>query len=283
MSRLWNLRGLALVLLLPAAGCVAAEGERKPDVQWVPTPQVVVDRMLSLAEVDENDLIYDLGSGDGRIVITAATRYGTRGVGIDIDPDRIADARANAEMAGVSDLVEFVEADLFETDLSEATVVTLYLLNSLNRKLRPKLLEELEPGTPVVSHAFDMGEWTPDITRSVEGKMVYMWVVPARLDGRWELSMRGDNGEQQFYVLDLEQDFQHLSGIADTSREGPIEVRDGRLAGKHVSFTLSGPDNTPRRFDGEVNGNSMSGTVEDGAGRTLSWRAERRGTAVGGL
>lgn len=184
-----------LIASLFLAGCNAQaqeqEGEqareqapsREPDVHFVPTPQPVVDRMLELAKVDEDDVVYDLGSGDGRIVITAAKKYGARGVGIDIDPQRIAEARENARAAGVEDKVEFRQADLFEVDLSEATVVTLYLLPSLNLKLRPKLMRELRPGTPVVSHAFDMGDWEPEVAEEIDGDDIYLWHVPRRAGG----------------------------------------------------------------------------------------------------
>lgn len=155
-----------------------APPEQESDVPYVPTPEPVVDRMLELSDVDETDVVYDLGSGDGRIVIRAARRYGARGVGIEIDPDRVEEARKNAREAGVSDLVEFRQGDLFEADLSEATVVTLYLLPSVNQELRPKLFEELAPGTPVVSHDFDMGQWTPDRTVDLEGDTVYLWTIP---------------------------------------------------------------------------------------------------------
>lgn len=151
---------------------------RSPDVIYVPTPVAVVDKMLELANVQANDLIYDLGSGDGRIVIAAAQKYGARGIGIEIDPKRIQAANENAKKAGVSDRVQFLQQDLFQTDFSNATVVTLYLLPRLNLKLRPKLLQELKPGTRVVSHAFDMGEWKPEQVVEVEGRTIYYWVVP---------------------------------------------------------------------------------------------------------
>ena len=152
---------------------------RTPDVIFVPTPQEVVDAMLKVAKVGPDDVLYDLGSGNGIIPVTAAREFGTRGVGIDIDPQRIAEANANAEKNKVTDKVKFIQGDLFEQDLSEATVISLYLLNSLNLKLRPKLLE-LKPGTRIVSHAFDMGDWTPDQTLNVNGRTVYFWTVPER-------------------------------------------------------------------------------------------------------
>lgn len=148
------------------------------DVPYVPTPQPVVNRMLQVANVDSTDLVYDLGSGDGRIVITAAKKFGARGVGIDIDPKRVKEARANAREAGVTDRVEFRRGDLFEADFSEATVVTLYLLTSVNLKLRPMLFEQLEPGTPIVSHDFDMGDWEPERTIEMGSDTIYLWTIP---------------------------------------------------------------------------------------------------------
>ncbi len=151
---------------------------RAPDVVYVPTPEPVVNEMLRLANVQSNDIVYDLGSGDGRIVITAAKQRGARGIGIDINPQRIREANENAQKAGVTDKVEFRQQDLFQTDFSDATVVTLYLLPELNVKLRPKLLSQLRPGTRIVSHAFDMGDWKPEKVVEVDGRTVYYWVVP---------------------------------------------------------------------------------------------------------
>ena len=166
----------SLRLLLAQA---APAQRRSPDVIFVPTPNDVVQKMLELAKVTPKDVVYDLGCGDGRIVIAAAQKYGVRAVGIDIDPQRISEANANAKAAKVTDKVKFVEADLFEADISEATVVTLYLLTRLNEKLKPKLLKDLKPGTRVVSHAFDMGDWKPEETASVGASSVYLWRIPA--------------------------------------------------------------------------------------------------------
>jgi SAM-dependent methyltransferase len=157
--------------VLPAAA-------QKLDVPFVPTPQPVVDKMLELAKVNKNDLLYDLGSGDGRTVITAAKKYGARAVGVDLDPKRVEEARANAKEAGVEGKVKFMVGDLFKTDFSDATVVTLYLLNSVNRQLRPQLWRQLKVGTRVVSHAFDMGEeWPPEKTVVVDGSTIYYWTI----------------------------------------------------------------------------------------------------------
>ena len=153
---------------------------RTPDVIFVPTPNDVVNKMLEMARVTAKDVVYDLGCGDGRIVITASQKFGARGVGIDIDPQRIKEARQNASRGKVTDRVKFVEGDLFEADISEATVVTLYLLTELNLKLRPKLMKDLRPGTRVVSHAFSMGDWKPERTETVDGSSVYLWRIPPR-------------------------------------------------------------------------------------------------------
>lgn len=154
--------------------------DRTPDVIYVPTPPEVVEAMLDVVQLKDGDVLYDLGSGDGRIPIAAAKRAKVKATGIDIDPQRIQEANVNAETAGVTDRVTFKQADLFTTDFSDATVVTLYLLDTLNEKLRPKLLAELKPGTRIVSHAFRMGDWEPEQTREINGRMVYFWTVPAK-------------------------------------------------------------------------------------------------------
>lgn len=168
-----NLKFLFILLIIPFVSPAQ-------DVIYVPTRDTVVDAMLKLAEVDSNDVVYDLGSGDGRIVIAAARNYGARGVGIDIDPERISESNTNATNAGVTDKVKFIEADLFESDFSEASVVTLYLLGRLNEKLKPMLMQQLKPGTRVVSHAFDMGDWEPEETQSVDGTTIYLWTIPEK-------------------------------------------------------------------------------------------------------
>jgi ribosomal protein L11 methylase PrmA len=175
---------LALTLALPAAAAAQAATQsplRSPDVIFVPTPPEVVAAMLKVAKVSKGDVVYDLGSGDGRIPIAAVKDFGAaRATGIDIDPQRIKEATANLQKAGVGDRVRFLNQDLFTTDLSEATVVTLYLLPSLNLKLLPKLKAELKPGTRIVSHAFDMGDWVPEQTLDVDGRKVYYWTIPKR-------------------------------------------------------------------------------------------------------
>jgi SAM-dependent methyltransferase len=173
----------AAALMLILTSVVSAQNptaEVKLDVPYVPTRPEVVNAMLKLANVTSKDVIYDLGCGDGRIVITAAKTYGATGKGIDINPERIAEAKANAAEAKVSDKVKFVVADLFKTDFSPASVVTLYLLNSVNMRLRPLLLKQLKPGTRIVSHAFDMGDWKPEKTLEVDGATIYLWTIPKK-------------------------------------------------------------------------------------------------------
>src|SRR5262252_4593881 len=183
--RLRHIAGAFLVVCLAAAQ--TAQPRHPPDVPYVPSPNQVVDSMLKLADVKKTDVVYDLGCGDGRIVISAAKNFGARGVGIDINPVRISEAKENARKAGVENLVRFEENDLFQADIGEASVVTLFLLSSINLKLRPKLLQDLKPGTRVVSNTFDMGDWKPDKEANVDGadnyylsRKLYLWTVPPR-------------------------------------------------------------------------------------------------------
>ena len=171
---------IALALLVSVASAQDSQPKRLPDVPYVPTSNDVVEAMLKLAGVRKTDIVYDLGCGDGRIVIMAAKQYGAHGVGIDINPVRIQEARSNARQAGVEDLVKFEENDLFAADFHNATVVTLYLLPNINLKLRPKLFSDLKPGTRVVSHSFDMGDWKPEKEENVDGTNIYFWTIPAK-------------------------------------------------------------------------------------------------------
>ena len=174
------MRAFLLAVLSIATLAASQQPKRTPDIHFVPTPDEVVDAMLRLAEVGPDDIVYDLGSGDGRIPIAAARRFGARGVGIDLDPKLVAQASRSAQDAGVADRVKFIEADIFEADIANATVVTLYLLTSINERLRPKLLKELRPGTRVVSHQFRMGDWQPDREAVVDYRPLFLWRVPKR-------------------------------------------------------------------------------------------------------
>jgi SAM-dependent methyltransferase len=271
----------ALALSL-APRVVQCQPTREPDVIFVPTPIEVVNAMLDVSRVTKNDRLYDLGSGDGRIVITAAKRFGTRGIGIDIDPKRIAESRRNADTAGVSRLVEFRQADLFQTDLRNATVVTLYLLPALNVKLRPKLFAELAPGSRVVSHAFDMGDWTPDSVLQADGRFVYYWVMPSKVEGTWTLSAPA-GGADRAYELRLGQHYQRLTGTA-TAGGRTLAVDSARVVGDSVIFALTDTTAGPgargqqrMRFVGRLDGGTMAGSMRvSGAAGAGQWRATRR-------
>ena len=174
------MRAIATLLVSIAALAASQQPKRTPDIHFVPTPDEVVEAMLHLADVGANDVVYDLGSGDGRIPITAARRFGARGVGIDLDPELVAQATRSAQEAGVADRVRFVEGDIFQSDISPATVVTLYLLTSINERLRPKLQKELRPGTRIVSHQFRMGDWDPEREIVIDFRPLFLWRVPKR-------------------------------------------------------------------------------------------------------
>ncbi len=186
--------------------CASHPYSQDLDVPYVPTPQPVVDKMLDLALVDSSDYVIDLGSGDGRIVITAAGR-GAIGHGIDLDPQRIRESRENARQSEVQNRVIFMQEDLFKTDFSQASVITMYLLSSVNRELRPSLLENLRPGTRIVSHSFDMGEWEPDEELRIDNRTVYYWVIPADVEGSWQWEANGDpfsmSVRQQYQNVDV--------------------------------------------------------------------------------
>lgn len=207
------------------------------NVPYVPTDEKVVDEMLSLAGVGRRDVLYDLGSGDGRIVVAAAMQRDARAVGIELDPLRVADAMVYAGSTGVEYMVDFVEDDIFTADISEATVVTLYLLDSVNVELRPKLLSELAPGTRIVSHAFNMGDWQADERRTFSGAIVYLWVVPARVAGTWE--WRAPDGGQ--YRVTLEQKYQRVT--ASAWRNGrKARVKTAKLSGSRLTLLLRGSE-----------------------------------------
>ncbi|KGD86850.1 RNA methyltransferase [Achromobacter sp. RTa] len=246
----------------PAAAQPAGQQEYVPnvgqdgkDVIWVPTPQTLVDKMLDMAKVTPKDRLMDLGSGDGRTVITAAQR-GLTAQGIEYNPDLVELSRRNAERAGVGDRATFVAADLFATDLSKADVITMFLLSTINEKLRPRLLE-LAPGTRVVSNTFRMGDWEPDAEETVTQDCstyctALLWIVPAKVQGKWDV-----DGQ----TLQLDQHYQKLSG-----KLGSVPISDARLNGAEIAFTVNGV-----RYTGLVNGKTMSGKAA-GQGK---WSARR--------
>lgn len=268
----------ASVALATPAALTAQEtsaAARTPDVHFVPTDTSKVRAMLEAAKVDAHDLVYDLGCGDGRFVISAVKKYGARGVCVDIDPVRIQESRNNADTAGVRKRIEFVEGDLFEQDLSKASVITLYLLPSLNERLRPKLFEELRPGTRVVSNAFDMGEWQADRTLDVKTSSgmqsyAYLWIIPADVSGQWRLTSEGSSAKE--YTLDVKQKFQEVSGTA-TSGGKSSPLSNFSVKGDRIAFTL---DQGGERveFTGKVTGDKASGTAK-GKDGSWSWTAAR--------
>jgi SAM-dependent methyltransferase len=275
--------GLALVVAGLWVNACAQPQPKKPDVEYVPTPHNVVGEMLQLLAVQPTDIVYDLGCGDGRIVITAAKRYKARGVGIDIDPQRIKQSRANARRAGVVNRVKFLQQDLFETDIREASVVALYLLPGLNVKLRPKLLSDLRPGTRVASHDFDMGDWHPDQVIYVPGSAyehtVYYWVIPAHVDGTWQMRIPAPTGERR-YLLRLQQQYQEVRGTLSAEGEANL-ISNATLSGAHLRFTVTtgsqGAEMT-MAFDGQVSGDAMRGSVEVQGGAMAGrhdWTSQR--------
>jgi precorrin-6B methylase 2 len=233
-------------------------GQQGKDVVWVPTSQALVEKMLDLAKLTPKDFVIDLGSGDGRTVITAAKR-GAHALGIEYDPKMVELSVKNAKQAGVSDKATFTKADLFETDFSKATVLTMFLLPSINMKLRPKILD-LKPGTRVVSNTFTMEDWEPDETAHITEDCTnwctaLLWIVPAKVEGTWQ----SPNG-----TLTLTQEFQKVTGTM-----GSAAIADGKLRGDELSFTAGGA-----KYTGHVNGTSIQGTVSGGSNG--SWTATRR-------
>jgi SAM-dependent methyltransferase len=255
------------MLVMASLWATGSAQQRRPDVQFVPTPHHVVAEMLRLAEVKNTDVVYDLGCGDGRVVIAAAKEYGARGLGVDIDPWLIAESRANAAQAGVADRVKFVQQDLFDMDIREATVVTLYLLPQLNHRLRPKLLNDLRPGTRVLSHDFNMGDWYPDRTIRLPGSAyehtIFYWVIPADVDGRWHIHIPPFTAERP-YQLFLRQRFQEVSGSANPEG-GEVPLTQTSLTGDHLRFTVvtsTRGGQVEMSFEGRVASDVMHGNVE---------------------
>jgi hypothetical protein len=271
--------------LLATVACVlpfAAAAQYPFDVPYVPTPYVVVEEMLRLANVGSDDFVADLGSGDGRILIAAAEKFGARGVGVDLDPERIAESIENAQAAGVTDRVEFFRQDLFKFDFARASVVTMYLLPVVNQKLRPRLLNELKPGTRIVSHDFDLGDWLPD-GKSTVRKNVFLWIVPAKVEGRWRATVALPAGERS-YDLEVRQKFQEIDGLARYDKK-VAGLWNPQLRGDRISFVLvddGGPVDSNFYFEGRVAGDAIEGVVRRGVGRDetkTTWRAARIASA----
>ena len=270
LDRFRELLLLSSLFLFLTAGAVGAQpvgeyepevGQRGKDVVWVPTAQTLVEKMLDVARVTADDYVIDLGSGDGRLVIAAAKR-GARALGIEYNPEMVELSKRNAAKEGVSDKATFIKADLFESDFSQATVITMFLLPDLNMRIRPKLLE-LKPGTRIVSNSFSMGAWSADqiVTADTDCSSfcsAYFWIVPAKVEGKWQLPQ----GE-----LTIIQSFQMISGTL-RSGEKAMQIQDGRLEGNQISFTAGDAE-----YTGRVNGNTMTGSTSSGE----SWKASRAG------
>jgi len=251
------------------------------DVPYVPTPDEIVDEMIRMAGITEKDIVYDLGCGDGRIVIAATRKTGARGVGVDIDPDRIAECLVNAKEARVGDKVKFIQQDLFKTDFSEATVLALYLLPELNVKLRPRILNELKPGSRVISHNYSMGDWLPDKARHMDGgHTIYLWTVPANVGGTWDCRLKNEGARiYSKRTLKLDQGYQIVTGSI-SAPGGPAAISNVRLNGADLSFTLyqKGPQgNESFVFRARVKGNALEGTFESAGGKPVrgTWKARR--------
>jgi len=295
MLRLFT--GVAIRAMAWAAlgGLSLAAWAAEPTVPYVPTPQEVVDKMLAMAKVTPNDFLIDLGSGDGRIVVTAAKKHGARGFGVDLNPVRIREAVENAMKNGVSDRADFYQRNLFETDLSAASVITMYLLPRVNMELRPRLLN-LQAGTRIVSHDFDLDDWKADETVHLEVKekygsasgtsSVYFWIVPARVAGNWQWEQSA-GGKVQNLELVLEQKFQVISGTLRVNGNA-VKIADAKLRGDQIAFNATASLNgapVKMNFSGRVSGENIFGSVALSGARSQSqieWTA-MRGTKSGAL
>lgn len=275
--------------MLMVAGVAAAPAcaQDYGDTPYVPTPQNVVDKMLEVAKVGPKDYVIDLGSGDGRMIITAAKKHGARGFGVDLDKQLVRKANALAAKSGVAERAKFYARDLYETDVSPATVLTIYLLPEVNLMVRPRLLATLKPGTRIVSHDYDMGEWPPDLALTLDapGKTVgrdqkskvFYWVMPARASGRWRWQLPGE-GKPLSFELAINQMFQKIEGSL-TVDERRIEITDPRLSGTQISFSVMLDQNgAPVRhaFTGTIAGDAITGQImKSGAAEQFAWKAAR--------
>ncbi|HXV50322.1 MAG TPA: class I SAM-dependent methyltransferase [Candidatus Binatia bacterium] len=285
MNRRKILLGYALAvcwLVLPATKSPTQELSKLP---YVPTPQVVVDEMLKLANVTAADFVVDLGSGDGRMIITAAKTFKASGLGVDIDAKLVDLSNKEAKSQGLADRARFIEQDMFKADLSRATVVTLYVLPDFMEKLRPKLMSEMKPGARIVAHDYYMSEWYPDrnVTLTVPEKMaangtdkayLYLWTVPSVVQGDWRMDLEIGGGKPQLVVLSFNQRYQMINASA-ASRDGALKIDNEILKGEEISFVLT-LRGVQYSFSGKIQGDRMSGIASGGlAGKPFSWRASK--------
>lgn len=269
-----------LGLALACFSAVWSHAQYPFDVPFVPTPQVVVDEMLRLAQVGAQDYVIDLGSGDGRIPITAAQKYGARGLGVDLDAELHAQSEESARLAGMEARVKFLNQDLFKTDISEATVITMYLLPSVVKRLRPRLLD-LKPGTRIVSHDFDMDEWKPDHKTTIR-KNVFLWIVPAKVGGRWLTRVALPGGER-YVELHFRQQFQEFDGLVRIDGQ-MAQLWEPRLEGDRIRFvvvdSIDRENEASLYFEGRVRGDVMEGEIRRGVGKEQTvhkWHAVQVG------
>lgn len=275
--------------MLSASTHVLAQVQEKDlDTPYVPTPQVVVNRMLELAQIKPGDTVVDLGSGDGRIMITAAQKYGAHGFGVELNPRLVQSSNEEAQRAGVADRVKFLQQDLFKTDFREADVLTLYLLPDVNMVLRPKILAELKAGTRVVSHDYGMGLWRPEVEETIPApdkivgarkeSTVYLWIVPAKVEGAWELEIKAGRKTRKL-PLELKQQYQVVSGSVTVPGKAAEPISEGRLRGAEIKLVL--PRGTVARESvdliGRVSGDTLSGSVRRVDREIATWSARRRG------
>ncbi len=264
------------VLLVPCAALSSGGQEARLDVPYVQTEDYIVDKMLGLLELRSSDILYDLGCGDGRIIIQAAKKTGIRGVGIDIDPRRIEESRANAIAARVDDRTVFLQQDLFRSDFAGATAVAMFLLPELNLRLRPKLFRDLKPGTRIVSHNFDMGDWEPDkkVFAGLWGDglhYIYFWVLPANVSGRWQ-----GYYDKEEWTLTIRQRFQRIEGSLSVNGCTALPLTDMTLTGDTIRFVArSGDPNRRIVFEGKAAGNIMEGLVKETSGAGTVWKSTR--------
>ena len=269
----------ALLVALPAAAQKGKDyepsvGQAGKDVIWVPTPDEVVERMLRMAQVTANDYVVDLGAGDGKIAIMAAKKFGARAMGIEYNPDMAKHAQRNAEKAGVTARARIVQGDIFVSDFTQATVVTMYLLPALNLKLRPQILA-MRPGTRVVSHSFNMDDWEPDESSSMDGRRAYFWVVPANVGGTWTLELSG-GGAAEKTELTFEQKYQKLEGTVGLGAAMLGGLREPRLRGFHLAFAYVDNNSVRREFSGRVSGARMEGSFRTDSGTEGRWVATKK-------
>lgn len=275
--------GLALLLPLPVRAQLAQPPHWQFDVPFVPTPYVVIEEMLRLARVTPQDFVMDLGSGDGRVLITAAKKFGASGIGVDLDGELVAESIEAAAAAGVTDRVKFLQQDLFKTDISQATVITMYLLPGVMMRLRPALLN-LKPGTRLVSHDFRLEDWNPDVTTQIR-KNAFLWIVPAKIAGQWDMKLMLPDADSSAtahsITLELRQKFQEVDGFARFDGRH-AQVWESRLSGDQLSFVIVDDRDRDHEaslyFEGRVSGDVIEGRFRRATGSTQTvhnWRAVR--------